>query len=101
MPFNKDAYVRAKADMSKALSTLNAHLKKSGSEYLVNNQITLADIVVASALVYPFKLVCDPKYLKSYPEVVAWFQKCVVADEFRAVIGEVTMCKKEVKAAGQ
>lgn len=101
MPFQKAAYERAKGDLSKALFTLNAHLKKSSSQFLVNDQVTLADIVVASALVYPFKLVCDGKYLKEFPEVVSWFKKCVDQDEFKAVIGEVTMCKKEVKADGQ
>ena len=99
MPFQQTAYNKAKVDLSKALATLNAHLKNSSSQFLVNDQVTLADIVVASALVYPFKLVCDPKYLKKFPEVVSWFQKCVGQDEFKAVIGEVTMCKKEVKSA--
>jgi elongation factor 1-gamma len=101
MPFQQAAHVRAKDDLKKALSVLNAHLKKSESQFLVNDQVTLADIVVASSLVYPFKLVCDGKYLKEFPEVVGWFQKCVGEDEFKAVIGEVAMCKKEVKAAGQ
>jgi elongation factor 1-gamma len=69
--------------------------------YLVNDQITLADIVIASALVYPMKLVCDKNYLKPYGNVLRWFTTCVNQMEFQAVIGTVTMCKKELLAPGQ
>ncbi len=67
----------------------------------MNDQVTLADITVASALVYPFKLVCDAGYLKPYGNVMRWFKSCVDQTEFKAVIGEVKMCKKELTAAGQ
>lgn len=68
---------------------------------MVNDQITLADIVVASTLLYPFKLVADKSYLKNYGNVVRWFQTCVNQAEFQQVIGQVTMCKKELTAEGQ
>ena len=75
---------------------MNKHLLDK--TYLVNDQITLADIVVASTLLYPFKLVADAAYLKPYPNVVRWFQTCVNQPEFQQVVGVVTMCKKELKA---
>ena len=99
MPFHKVANTKAKVDFAAALAILDAHLE--GKEYLVNSQITLADITVVSALVYPFKLVCDGKFLKDYKNVLKWFKRCVGADEFKAVIGEVVLCKKECKALGQ
>lgn len=100
MPFQKAAYDKAKVDFSAALSVLDEALE--GKKYLVNEEkVTLADITLASALVYPFKLVCDGKYLKKYKNVTRWFKDCVGQDEFKAVIGEVAMCKKELKAAGQ
>jgi elongation factor 1-gamma len=69
--------------------------------YMVNDQITLADICVASTLLYPFKLVADKNFLKPYGNVVRWFTTCVNQAEFKAVTGQVTMCKKELTAAGQ
>jgi len=99
MPFHKAAYEKAKADLSNALTILNDQLLLK--TYLVGDQITLADIVVASALVYPMKLVCDKAYLKPFGNVVRWFQTCVNQPQFKAVIGEVTMCKKELTAPGQ
>mmetsp|Transcript_932 Transcript_932/g.1409 ORF Transcript_932/g.1409 Transcript_932/m.1409 type:complete len:417 (-) Transcript_932:448-1698(-) len=99
MPFQKAAYEKAKTDFSKALEILDKHLL--ARTYLVNDQITLADITVASALVYPMKFVCDKAFLKPFGNVVRWFNTCVNQPEFVAVIGKVTPCKKEMTAAGQ
>jgi len=99
MPFHPDAYNKAKADVGKALSVLNDHL--NDKTYIVGERITLADICLASTLVYPLKLVCDKTYLKPYGNVTRWFQTCVNQPQFKAVIGEVTLCKKELTAPGQ
>jgi len=99
MPFQQAAYDKAKADLARGLAVLDTHLKDK--TYLVNDQITLADITIASALVYPMKLVCDKTFLKNFQNVVRWFQTCVNQPEFIAVIGKVQMCKKETTAAGQ
>lgn len=95
MAFSKEAYEKAKMDFSMGLSVLEKHL--SGSEFLVGGSISLADITVVSALVYPMKLVCEESYLKGYPNVVAWFKRCVEMKEFQNVIGKVTFCKNELK----
>lgn len=81
------------------MSVLDAHLLHR--TYLVGDQITCADISIASALLYPFKLTCDKNYLKNYPNVTRWFTTCVNQPEFAAVVGTVVLCKKELLAAGQ
>jgi len=96
MDFRPEAYARAKEDLAASLAALDARL--AGRTYLVGGRLTLADIAVACALVYPFKLVADPAYLKPHANVVKWFQNCVKAPEFVNVIGEVAMCQKELKA---
>ena len=87
---------KAQADLATALSVLDGHLK--GKSFVVNDQITLADITIACTLVYPFKFVCDKKFLKPYGNVVRWFQACVTEPEFAAVVGKVEMCKTPLKA---
>lgn len=99
MPFSADAYEKAKKDLATGLSVLDQHLLYR--TYLVNDQITLADIVIASTLLYPFKLVCDKNFLKQFDNVSRWFQTCVNQPEFKQVVGQVNMCKKEVMAPGQ
>ena len=85
--------------MAAALTILNNHLQTR--TYLVGEQITLADICVVSALVYPMKLVCDKNYLKPFGNVVRWFSTCVNQPQFKAVLGEVVLCKSELAAPGQ
>jgi len=99
MPFNAKAYEKAKTDLAAVLGKLECHLQTR--TYLVGHQITLADIAVASALVYPMKLVCDKAYLKPFTNVTRWFTTCVNQPEFKKVIGEVKMCKTEACAPGQ
>jgi len=99
MPFQEAAYEKAKTDLAAALTLLNTHL--TTKTYLVGDQITLADICVVSALVYPMKLVCDKTFLKPFGNVVRWFTTCVNQPAFKAVIGECPLAKKELTAAGQ
>lgn len=98
MPFNLEIYTKAKADFGNALKTLNDYL--TTRTYLVGEKITLADIVVISALVYPMKLVADKAFLKPYGNVVRYFNTCVNQPEFKAVIGDVKMCAAENHAEG-
>lgn len=93
------SYEKAKVDLGHALTILDAHLLHR--TYLVGEQITLADISIVSALLYPFKLVTDKNYLKNYNNVTRWFTTCVNQPEFTAVVGTVVLCKKELLAEGQ
>lgn len=90
------SYNKAKNDMASALKILNQYL--STKTFLVGDSITLADIVVACTLVYPFKLVADEEFVKPYANVMKWFNTCVTQNEFARVIGQVQLCKKEMKA---
>jgi elongation factor 1-gamma len=99
MPFNAAAYEKAKADFVAGLKTLDTYLLTK--TYLVGDKITLADIAVASALLYPMKLVCDKAYLKPFGNAVRWFNTCVNQPEFKKVMGTVQLCKKESTAKGQ
>ena len=74
-------YEKAKVDLAAALKTLNDYLLTK--TYLVGDKVTLADIVVASALLYPMKLVCDKAYLKPFGNVVRWFTTCVNQPQFK------------------
>ncbi|KAG2795124.1 hypothetical protein PC129_g23601, partial [Phytophthora cactorum] len=84
--FNAAALTKAKADVKKALQTLENHLHLR--TYLVGEQITLADIFIASALVYPFKFVLDKEFRKPYSAVNRWFSTLVNQPEFQAVVGD-------------
>jgi len=97
MPFNTSVTARAKADLSKALKVIDDHLRDS--TYLVGHKITLADIAVVAALVYPFKFVADPDYRSSFPNVIRWFSTCVNQKKIMAVIGKVDLALSEMNIA--
>ncbi|CAH0517138.1 unnamed protein product [Peronospora belbahrii] len=96
--FNAAALSKAKDDVKKALQTLENHLHLR--TYLVGEQITLADIVVASALIYPFKLVLDKEFRKPYSAVNRWFLTLVNQSEFQAVVGDVPLIDVALTAEG-
>lgn len=90
LPHNAGVTEKAKADLAKALGTLDAHL--ADKTYLVGEKITLADLACASALVYPYKIVMSPEYRAQFPNVLRWFLTIVNQPQFKDVIGEVRLC---------
>lgn len=81
----------AMADLRKALAVLERHLL--AHTYLVGETVTLADVSLACALLYPFKLVLDAAARRDFPSVTRWFVTCVNQPAFKAVLGEVTLAE--------
>jgi elongation factor 1-gamma len=98
IPYNAIATAKAKTDLAKALTVLEKHLQDK--TYLVGHKITLADIAVVSALVYPFKFVADAAFRAPFPNVLRWFETCVNQPAFEAVVGTVVLAEKELTASG-
>jgi len=94
LPPNPKSVGKAKQDTKAALAVLDKHLESRS--FLVGRKITLADIVVVSTLVYPFKMVFDAKFRCAFPNVCRWFMTCVAMPEFTDVVNEVNLCKKEM-----
>lgn len=94
MPANAAVTAKAKEDVARALTTLNTHL--NDKTYLVGNKVTLADVTVASTLVYIFKFVADPAYRAKFGNVVRWFETVAHQPQFIAVVGNIAMCETEL-----
>ena len=87
-----------KADLGRALGVLENHL--ADKTYLVGHRITLADITVASALVYPYKFLLDPAFRAQFPNVIRWFTTLVEQPQFEAVLGKVVAAAQELVPSG-
>lgn len=98
MPFHPVATEKSKLDVARALKVLEAHLLDK--TYLVGNRMSLADITVSTSLVYPMKLLFTAEYRAQYPCIMRWFNTCVNQPEYKAVIGEVVLCVKELLPPG-
>lgn len=83
-------------DLKKALKVLDAHLLNS--TYMVGESITLADIVIASILVYPMQFVMDNAWRKATPSLTRWFNTVINQPQFKAVLGDIELAKKDLSA---
>jgi elongation factor 1-gamma len=97
-PFHRADEVKAEAEVHKALAVLETHLLHR--TFVVGEKITLADITLASALVYPFRFVLDAEARKPYTCVQRWFLTLVNQPEFAAVLGTVNFATERLRAAG-
>jgi elongation factor 1-gamma len=98
VPYKKPADVQAWADLTKALDAMETHLQFR--TYFVGEQVTLADISLASALFLPMTLVLDGELRAGYPCLTRWFLTCVNQPAFAAVLGEVNLCAERLFAEG-
>ncbi|CAG8529181.1 562_t:CDS:2 [Racocetra fulgida] len=84
--FNKAAHSQATEGLKKSLSVLEKILLKK--TYLVGERITLADISVATALYFPFKLVLDAEFRKGFKNLTRWYVTLVNQPAFKKILEE-------------
>lgn len=92
IPYSEANTKKAKEDITKTLTTLNKIL--ATRTYLVGEAVTLADIHVAVALLFLYKLVLDPAARAPFVNVNRYFLTLVNQPEFKQVIGEVHLAEK-------
>jgi elongation factor 1-gamma len=96
IPNNFQATKKAQEDIKKVLSILDNHLLTR--TYLVGNSVSLADVVVAVALLQLYQLVLDPAFRKEFVNANRWFVTIVNQPEVKAVLGEVQLADKAAVA---
>jgi glutathione S-transferase len=72
VPFDKEANSKAVSECMKALKILDSHF--ATQNHLVGSSVTIADVYLASALVFPFKMLFEEKARKNFPNVTKWFE---------------------------
>ena len=92
MYFDERNTQRAKEKVGKALGLLNKHLNYR--TFLVGERVSLADISMVCSMLWLFKHVLEPAFYKPYPNVTRWFISCINLPQFKAVLGEVQLCKE-------
>jgi elongation factor 1-gamma len=94
-PYNAQTEKTQVASIESCLAHLDTLLKDK--TFLVNHRITLADIVIGSALVLVYKQFATLETRQQYKNVTRYFTTLVNQPEFKAVIGEVTLCETRAK----
>ncbi|XP_058064387.1 elongation factor 1-gamma-like isoform X1 [Anopheles bellator] len=92
MPFNKNNVEHAKDDLRRQMMVLNSRLLKQ--TFLVGERVTLADIVVFTALLPAYVHVLDPSFRAPFGAVNRWFTTVLNQPHIKPVVGSVTLCTK-------
>ncbi|KAL2833895.1 glutathione S-transferase [Aspergillus cavernicola] len=93
VPFNQATEDRAIASLERALGALERHLP--GRTWLASEEkLSLADIAVASGLVWGFNLVLDQEICAKYPGVISWFHKVTESEGVKEAFGETKFVEK-------
>eukprot|EP00027_Filamoeba_sp_ATCC50430_P012194 CAMPEP_0168574200 /NCGR_PEP_ID=MMETSP0413-20121227/18948_1 /TAXON_ID=136452 /ORGANISM="Filamoeba nolandi, Strain NC-AS-23-1" /LENGTH=104 /DNA_ID=CAMNT_0008607515 /DNA_START=98 /DNA_END=409 /DNA_ORIENTATION=- len=90
----KEEFDKTKASVQRAFGVLETTLSSHGKKYLVNDSVTLADIIIACSLWEPLKFVLDKEFRSAYPKTEAYLASLYSLPEFRDVIGNVTFVEK-------
>lgn len=73
--------------LERSLGLLETHIR-GRTWFATEDKLSLADITVASALLWGFALVIDEEMRKSCPSVVAWYERTVDTDGVKQAFGE-------------
>lgn len=81
-------------EATKHLKAINKLLAKH--KYLCGDELSIADIALVSALVYPFRMVVDENQRKSLNKIVALFTSVTEMPHFKNVWGTAVLCKTPI-----
>ncbi|KOS43539.1 hypothetical protein ACN38_g5568 [Penicillium nordicum] len=81
------------ARLERSLGCLETHLKDR-TWFVSNEKLSLADITVASALVWGFSLAIDAEMRQKFPSVVTWYERTLQAEGVKQAFGEKNFIEK-------
>ena len=89
-------------DWNEASKNLKAHLKVmntalEGKKWLAGDEASVADVIVAAALMLNFQTTLDAGFRKAMKNVDAWASACYALPSFKKIFGNVQMCAKPLK----
>ena len=94
-PVTANTFNDSVKNIKAALKTLNTALE--GRDYLVGNQLSLADLTLANGLLICFQTVLDAGFRKSMKNVTKWAESVYALEAFTKVLGRVQLCAKALK----
>jgi len=91
-----DAFNNTMKNLKSQMKILNTHLE--GNYYLVGDNVTIADLVMATYLIMPFQTVFDGGYRKAIPNVTEWFERVTRLPSVVKHVGYVKLSDKPFKS---
>ncbi|KAJ2385801.1 hypothetical protein GGI05_004583 [Coemansia sp. RSA 2603] len=97
LPLIKPARQQAEQQLVRYLDVLNTLLVDR--TFLVGERFTIADVFVASNLLLVYRTYLEEADRKQYRNLTRYFKTIVAQPAFKAVIGDVELCKERIKVA--
>jgi glutathione S-transferase len=90
-------YNSAINDLKKNIRVMNTALE--GKKFLLGDDLSVADVIIANYLMYGFQTVLDQGFMKSIKNVNDWAAKVFALPEYIHIFGKIQMCQKPLKPA--
>mmetsp|Transcript_17259 Transcript_17259/g.17197 ORF Transcript_17259/g.17197 Transcript_17259/m.17197 type:complete len:330 (+) Transcript_17259:207-1196(+) len=94
-PLDKLLQDKSAKEVTKHLKAIDKLLKRH--RYLCGDELTIADISLISALVYPFRMLIDENQRKNIKSVVELFTKVAELPHFKLVWGNAKFCTSQLQ----
>lgn len=85
-PYDEKVENDGLATIVKGLVGLERHLE--GRQWVATDKLSLADVSLASSLLWPFAHVIDEKQRTECPNVMSWFERVLAVPEIKEAFGE-------------
>ena len=98
-PYNEATEKHALSQLERGLAVVEAHMKDR-SWLAGGDKVSMADISLASALVWGVSMIIDAEMRKKYPVVIAWFERTLAVDGIKEAFGEKKYIEKRKEYEG-
>lgn len=96
VPYDAATETKALERLERSLACLDTHLQGEGGRtwFVPGDKISMADITVASALVWGFAMAIDAEMRSKYPAAVAWYERVLQQEGVKQAFGEKNFVEK-------
>ena len=99
IPYNKATLNTQLEGAKKLLRVVDDRVKQS--KYLAGDQLTIADIQLATSLSFIYRFIFDEKSRKPFHNLTKWYESVTNEENFKKVVGRSILCKTALQPGSQ
>eukprot|EP01121_Diplochlamys_sp_Union-15-3_P017176 TRINITY_DN599_c0_g2_i2.p1 TRINITY_DN599_c0_g2~~TRINITY_DN599_c0_g2_i2.p1 ORF type:complete len:242 (-),score=51.58 TRINITY_DN599_c0_g2_i2:51-728(-) len=92
--YDQQTHEKHVSSMGEAWVWIENQLSHNGKKYLVNDRVTLADILFASVMKNAVAISLDASFRAKFPKTTAYLNELFSLPHFKTVLGEVKLVEK-------
>ena len=99
VPYDKNTFNTKLESAKKLLRVVDDRVKQS--KYLAGDNITIADIQLATSLSFVYRFIFDEKSRKPFHNLTKWYESVSNEENFKKVLGRPILCKTPLQPGSQ